>query len=363
MTDWDILFYILMESKNDRALMLIPLFLITARLRNFLRRNFVRITLFLLGIVAYGAISEYYLERGASGTGIKSVFDSVWFVMQTITTVGYGDTPVVTFWGRINAIFLMIIGIGVLAFFSASFASLLIEYSTRRRLGEQRIKLKNHIVVCNWNSIADELVQEMVKERPLSVLLLAPLETSPSDKVEFVRGTCLHFGDLEKASVSKAESVTILAETITDGELASAIDAKTILGIMNVRKKAESVHIVAELLKRDSVENARMAGANEVVVRGEVSAKLLSRGTLYPGTIDILETILTAKSGEEIFEDLVPEWANGKKWIDITRFFIERNATPIALRDKSGLRINPPPESAVDQAGSIVYISSSKIKQ
>ncbi|MDG6998082.1 MAG: potassium channel protein [Nitrososphaerota archaeon] len=343
--------------------MLAPLFLITAKLRTILRRNFVRITIFLLGIVVYGTISEYYLERGASGTGVKSIFDSLWFVMQTITTVGYGDTPVVTFWGRMNAIFLMIFGIGVLAFFSASFASLLIEYSTRRRLGEQRIKLKNHIVVCNWNSVADQLILEMVKEKPLSVLLLAPLEMSPSEKVVFVRGTCLHFSDLERANVSKAESVTILAETITDGELASAIDAKTILGIMNVRKQAENVHIVAELLKRDSIENARMAGANEVVVRGEVSAKLLSRGTLYPGTIDVLETILTAKSGEEIFEDKIPGWASGKKWIELTKFFIERNATPIALRNKSGLTINPPPDSAVDQAGSIVYISSSKIKQ
>ena len=343
--------------------MLISLFLITSKLRTFLKRNFVRIAVFLVAIVTYGTISEYYLERGASGTGVKSIFDSLWFVMQTITTVGYGDTPVVTFWGRVNAIFLMIIGIGVLAFFSASFASLLIDYSTRRRLGEQRIKLKNHIVICNWNSIADELVREMVKEKPLSVLLLAPLETSPSDKVEFVRGTCLHSSDLGRAGISKAESVTILAETITDGELASAIDAKTILGTMNVRKLAANVHIVAELLKQDSVENARTAGANEVVVRGEVSAKLLSRGTLYPGTIDVLETILTAKSGEEIFEDVVPEWAAGKKWIELTKFFIERNATPIALRNKSGLKVNPQPESAVDQASSIVYISSSKIKQ
>lgn len=342
--------------------MLISFLLITTKLRTFLRKNFVQMALFLFAIVAYGTISEYYLERGASGSGVRNIFDSMWFVMQTITTVGYGDTPVVTFWGRVNAIFLMIFGIGILAFFSASFASLLIDYSTKRRRGEQKIKLKDHIVVCNWNSIADELVKEIVKEKPF-LLLLAQLETSPSDKLEFVKGTCLHFSDLDKASVSEAESVIILAETITDGELASAIDAKTILAVMNVRKLAKKAHIVAELLKQDSMENARTAGANEVVVRGEVSAKLLSRGALYPGTIDVLETIITARSGEEIFEDAIPKWGIGKTWFELSKFFIERNATPIALRSMLGLKINPPPESIADQESSIVYISSSKIKE
>ncbi len=339
--------------------MFIPV-IIATRLRAFLRKNFVRLAAFVLAVVTYGTISEYLLERGASSSGVKSLFDSLWFVMQTITTVGYGDTPVVTFWGRANAIVLMVVGIGVLGFFSASFASLLIDYSTNRRLGERRIKMKNHVVICNWNSIADQLVSEIIKEKPLAILL-APLEKSPSDKIEFVKGTCLHSSDLQKASVAEAESVIILAETIIDGELASAIDAKTILGVINARRLSKETHIVAELLKQDSAENARAAGANEVVIRGEVSAKLLSRGALDPGTIDIVETILTAESGEEIFEDPLPKWASGKTWAELAKFFLERGATPIALRGSSGLRINPPAATVVDH-GSIVYISGSKVK-
>ena len=341
--------------------MLFP-FIIIARMRVFLRRNFTRLAIFVLAVVVYGTVSEYILENGAPGSGIKTLFDALWFVMQTITTVGYGDTPVVTLWGRVNAIALMLVGIGMLGFFSASFASLLIEYSTSRSRGERRIKAKNHIVICNWNSIADELVNEITNEGQTSAVLLAPIDKSPSDKIEFVKGTCLHFADLQKASIAEAESVVILAETMVDGEIASAIDAKTILGAMNVRKLSSETHIVAELLKQDSVANAESAGVDEVVVRGQVSAKLLSRGALYPRTIDIFDTILTAKSGEEIFEDELPGWAFGKSWIELTKFFIERNATPIALRSATGLRINPPAGTMIDSDSSIVYISSSKIK-
>ena len=341
--------------------MLLPL-LIAARVRIFLRKNLVRLPVFVVAVVTYGTVSEYLLERGVAGSGVKNLFDALWFVMQTITTVGYGDTPVVTLWGRVNAIALMVVGIGVLGFFSASFASLLIDYSTARRLGERRIKMKDHVIICNWNSIAEELVSEIIKERPLSVLVLASAGKSPSENVEFVRGTCLHVEDLQKASISEAESVIILAESIIDGELASAIDAKTILGVMNSRKLSKEAHIVAELLKQDSEENARAAGADEVVIRGEVSAKLLSRGALYPGTIDIVETILTAKSGEEIFEDPLPSLIYGKSWAELSKFFLERNATAIALRSSLGLKLNPPNGTIVEQGASVVYISKSRIK-
>jgi voltage-gated potassium channel len=341
--------------------MLIPFFVL-AKIRGFLRKNLVRLPIFVLIVVGYGTVSEYFLERGAVGSGVKSPFDALWFVMQTITTVGYGDTPVVTFWGRVNAIALMIVGIGVLGFFSASFATLLIDYSTARRLGERRIKMKNHVLICNWNSIADELVAEVVKEKSLPLVLLAPLERSPSEGVEFVKGTCLHQDDLLKASVRDASSVIILAETIIDGELAGAIDAKTILGVMNTRKLSKDAHIVAELLRQDSVDNAREVGADEVVVRGQVSARLLSRGALYPGTIEIVETLLTAKSGEEIYEDSLPEWAIGKPWAEVSKSYLEKNVTPIALRNDSGILVNPPRSTLAIKGMTIVYISTSRLK-
>ena len=337
--------------------------LIALKLRSFLRKNFVRLAIFAVGVVSYGTISEFFLERGAQGSGVRTLFDSLWFVMQTIATVGYGDTPVVTFWGRINAIILMVVGVGVLAFFSASFASVLIDYSTHTRLGERLVRMKSHVVICNWNSIADQLLEELVKEGTGGVVLLAPLEKRPSDGIEFVRGTCLHQEDLKRANVQQAESVIILAETITDGEFASAIDAKTILGAMNVRRVSSDAHIVVELLKHDSLENAKSAGANEAVVRGEVSAKLLSRAALDPGTIDIVETILTSKSGEEIFEEPLPSWTTGKTWIELANYFLDRNATPIALRSSSGsLKINPPAATVVDRESKIVYISKTKIR-
>ena len=340
--------------------MILPFLLLSRRIQSLLRKNFVRLALFVAGVVTYGTFSEFLLERDIAGSGVKNLFDGLWFVMQTITTVGYGDTPVISFWGRVNAIALMVVGIGVLGFFSASFATVLIDYSSKRRLGERRSRMKNHVLICNWNAIAQELVDEITKAR-LDALLLAPAERAPHDTLEFIRGSCLDLGDLKRAGAEDAESVIILSELITDGEFASAIDAKTILGVMNVRQLTKRAHVVVELLRSDSVQNAKHAGADEVVVRGELSAKVLSRAALDPGTIDIVQTILTAKSGEEIFEDQVPAWAVGKSYSELAKFYLEMNASPIALRSSKGLKINPPRDTQVG-ADSIVYIASQRIK-
>ncbi|MDG6908284.1 MAG: NAD-binding protein [Nitrososphaerota archaeon] len=329
------------------------------RIRRMLRKNLIRLVLLAACVIAYGTISEYLLERNASGSGVKSLFDSLWFVMQTITTVGYGDTPVVTFWGRTNALVLMVFGIGIIGFFSAGFASVLIDYSLGARAGEHRVRLRKHILICNWNSIAGELMAEL-RNQGRDIVVLAQLDKRPDEEVEFVNGTCLHTSDLKKASADQAGSVIVLSESVVDGELASAIDAKTILGTMNARKLNEDAHIVVELLKSDSIENVRLAGADEVVVRGQVSAKLLSRAAVDPGVVEVMQTLLTFRSGEEIFEDEIPPFFKGKNYEQMASAYLRSGAIILALKDTHGLKVNPPFNEMV-QDGSLIYVARERV--
>jgi voltage-gated potassium channel len=308
------------------------------KFRDFLRQNLVRVTILLIGVLIYGTFSEYFLESRAAGSGIHTLSDSVWFIVQTITTVGYGDISVVTLGGRINAMVIMFAGIGMLGFFTAGIASELVEYSMTHQSGRRRVKMKNHVVLCNWNPIAEEIVHEIIEEDG-QVAILALLERNPTHKAEFVNGTDLHLADLEKVNIRSAHSAIILAEGTADGDLASAIDAKSILAIMNIKKLNPAVHVVVELLKPDS-ENARLAGADEIVVWGDVTAKILARGVIDPGTIDVLEMIITAKSGEEIFEDDIPLSFEGRRYEEILQYMLEKKALPIAVRSEKGLHVS-----------------------
>jgi len=76
-------------------------------------------------IIMLCAILLYWIESPGN-PDIQSFFDSLWWAVITVTTVGYGDTVPLTSAGRIVAMTLMIAGIGIIGSLAASMASLII---------------------------------------------------------------------------------------------------------------------------------------------------------------------------------------------------------------------------------------------
>ncbi|WP_031515312.1 potassium channel family protein [Streptomyces sp. NRRL F-5123] len=78
-----------------------------------------------------GALAVYQQERGAPGATIRTFGDSVWWVCETLTTVGYGDVTPVTVGGRTVAAFLMAMSLALLGAVTGSFSSWLIQSFAR----------------------------------------------------------------------------------------------------------------------------------------------------------------------------------------------------------------------------------------
>jgi voltage-gated potassium channel len=70
--------------------------------------------------VTLGALGIYLLEQGET---IHSLADAYWWAIVTVTTVGYGDVSPKTGEGRLIAVALMFVGIGVISVFTATLAS------------------------------------------------------------------------------------------------------------------------------------------------------------------------------------------------------------------------------------------------
>lgn len=79
----------------------------------------------LISIVAivFSSVAIIQFEKGANNSNIITAEDALWWAVVTITTVGYGDRYPVTIEGRIIAVMLMIIGIGLFATFSGLVAA------------------------------------------------------------------------------------------------------------------------------------------------------------------------------------------------------------------------------------------------
>ena len=93
-------------------------------LRN--RAGSALLSLLLMGILVleFGSLWMLALEQDAPGANITTASDSIWYVIVTISTVGYGDQYPVTTEGRILGAVIIVIGVGIFGTFTGYLANL-----------------------------------------------------------------------------------------------------------------------------------------------------------------------------------------------------------------------------------------------
>jgi voltage-gated potassium channel len=89
-----------------------------------------RVLIAALATLILGAWLVLLFERNAKGSNIHNYPDALWWGIVTVTTVGYGDRFPVTAGGRIVAVILMLVGIGLIGVLTATVASVFIKEHT-----------------------------------------------------------------------------------------------------------------------------------------------------------------------------------------------------------------------------------------
>jgi voltage-gated potassium channel len=89
-----------------------------------------RVLIAVAGTLFIGAWLVLLFEENAKGSNIHDYPDALWWAIVTVTTVGYGDRYPVTEGGRIVAVVLMLVGIGLIGVLTATVASVFIKEHT-----------------------------------------------------------------------------------------------------------------------------------------------------------------------------------------------------------------------------------------
>jgi voltage-gated potassium channel len=89
-----------------------------------------RVLIAVVGTLFIGAWLVLLFEERAKGSNIHDYPDALWWAIVTVTTVGYGDRFPVTEGGRIVAVVLMLVGIGLIGVLTATVASVFIKEHT-----------------------------------------------------------------------------------------------------------------------------------------------------------------------------------------------------------------------------------------
>jgi voltage-gated potassium channel len=84
------------------------------------------LTMVLMGllVIQFGSLWMLRLEQNRPGTNFEKASDALWYVIVTMSTVGYGDQFPVTNAGRILGVVIIIIGVGIFGTFTGYLANL-----------------------------------------------------------------------------------------------------------------------------------------------------------------------------------------------------------------------------------------------
>lgn len=265
-----------------------------------------------------------------------SIWDSIYWSVVTIATVGYGDITPKTTAGKLLTIPLIILGVVLMSFLTGTIASILTATRIREGRGLQKLNLQNHVVICGYNSNIEQVISGIIsssRSSPEIVLINTLPETEITDLIErfpaasirFVSGDYTSESTLMRASIGKASSAIILADP--GPEYLAKPDDRTLIAALAIKSVSRSMEVCAELLDSANEVHLKRAGVDQIIFSGEFNGFLLSSAVMTPGITQALREIMRTDRGSTIKRAPIPRELVGKPFRTAAMDFMERQGS------------------------------------
>jgi len=324
------------------------------------------VVIVLLGLsVIVGAALVTIIEVAAGGKGPQNYMDALWWFIVTITGVGLDaigpDAP----WSRVTSATVLLLARIFFGMFTAAVASSLINRLLMEGKGMGDVALRNHTVICGWNSRGSRIIEQLVKdERAQDVVILAGLESTPVRKrgVHFVHGDPTLDRDLRRASVPNAETVIILADESAPGLSDSTVDARSVLVALAVEKLSPAVYTCAEVRQSENRHHFEHASVDEIVVTNDIGSELLARTSVHHGISSVISDLLTSDAGNEIYVTPCPQSLIGKAFDDaLMNLQSRQHALLLGIVRGGTVILNPAEPLVIMHRDALILISRDRL--
>ena len=314
----------------------------------------------LVLLYAFGAVLMPLLEGADSP--LASLAGYSWWFIVTATTVGYGDIAPATIGGRLVAVVIMLLGVGVIAVTIGKIAEEVVEFGRRKMRGLTQLHETGHLVILGYckgetETLIQELLHDEAEARSSIVLCSNAFEENPMpDKVKFVRGELSSEDVLQRACVAQADRILVHCDD----------ENETLVAALAARSVNQSAHIVARFQRPDSELHLKRIDPNIECVP-PLSVLLMVHSIQDHGTTAVISSLLSHATDDTVFRIQVPK--NGKGWAYglLYHAFKEKlGATLLAMAGPDGLTgldINPDSGKRVDAGLCLFYIAPRRIAE
>lgn len=285
-----------------------------------------------------------------------SWLDSLWMVVITLTTIGYGEAHPLSDAGRVFTLALIAGGLSTASYAVASITQFVLAGELRQNylalLRKRRMdSLTNHFIVAGFGRTGREIVAELTHAGEHVVII----DPDPLSEIRceaagfaFLLGDASSDHTLREAGIERAKGLAV----------ATASDAVNVFVTLTARQLSPKLKIMTRVDHEETAAKAMRAGANGVVSPHTLGGTTLANGLLRPHSATFMANAFTRSQADLAMEDVEigpsTGWHGSLKTLRLHELY---RVIVVALKRQSGeLETAPGPDVEVRQGDVLVVV-------
>jgi voltage-gated potassium channel len=275
----------------------------------------------VLGVVVVAAVCGY---RAFGWSWLESVY----MVVITVATVGYGERSDLSPGVQAFTILVILSGISAAAYTFGGFVQMMTAGEIEKAIGSRRRardieNLNGHVVVCGFGRIGQILCEELSRHKRGFVVI-----DNNQDRTELAQqlGYLTHAGDATEEEVLLAVGVARAKTLVT----ALNSDAANVFITLTSRNLNRSLQIIARGEFPSTQKKLLQAGADRVVLPAATGAQRMANMIIRPSTVELLELV----AGHSVLDVQVDEVS-----VPATSPLVGKTVLSAETRSKHGLLV------------------------
>ncbi|XP_058467535.1 calcium-activated potassium channel slowpoke isoform X30 [Malaya genurostris] len=243
-----------------------------------------------------------------------SYWTCVYFLIVTMSTVGYGDVYCETVLGRTFLVFFLLVGLAVFASWIPEITELAAQ---RNKYGGKYTKdvRRRHIVVCGhitYESVSHFLKDFLHEDREDVDVEVVFLHRKPPDleleglfkrhftTVEFFQGTIMSPIDLQRVKVHEADACLVLANKYCQDP--DAEDAANIMRVISIKNYSDDIRVIIQLMQYHNkayllnIPSWDWKQGDDVICLAELKLGFIAQSCLAPGFSTMMANLFAMRS-------------------------------------------------------------------
>jgi len=310
--------------------------------------NILTIIIVVTTLLVLCFVGAYLFENGFN-EGFRTIWDTLWWTVVTITTVGYGDKYPVTVGGKITGIVIMILGVATVGIVTGRIASFLVDKQIKSRGGLIVLdRKKGHFIVCGWKSELETILENILRVnpnlKPSDIVLVNDADPEEIDHIrslpqfkylKYIKGDYIDEKVLQRANVKGAHTALVLADSSRKFSV-QEVDSRTVMAVITIDSMNKDIYTCAEIIDEKYEKYLQFANCDEIILTRELGRILISNAANASGISHIANHLLRPETGG-LSTQKIPQQFFGKTFGDLRSHFSDKGGDiVIGLLENTG---------------------------